>query len=369
MLIISKKLVVKLIKKNPMETEINDQWIECDPLPAKMTNAAITRMNSNELLISPYYSSSKVDTNKIFKFNIHSNKFIPYMDYPENFTPRYHGMTYDKINNLLYLYNPDAEMFIYNNNTKTHEINTKCCIVGNNSVCLLSIKGITHLIGGVDNSRHLIWNNNKEFQLIHDFKQQFSEMNDASAVYVESKNIIVLIGGYYRDGIAGTNFGIWIYNLHSKEWKQIKNNCTWHRADAILTANEKYIIISTAMDDFNGNDMFILNMSETNSITLQKSNIKTPKPGYHHIIRTGNPLKDELLVFGYIKLLFNTNEFIDLDVPPIYIIKLIGNWYIHEMINWFEWNVDDNKNDHYIISVKKILSSIDQTVPAETINI
>ncbi len=105
-----------------------------------------------------------------------------------------------------------------------------------------------------------------------------------------------------------------------------------------------------------GDELFVLNVDD--SYKVNKCNIHCPKEGLNHIVRSGHGKKDELLVIGFIKSLFGSNDFKDLRVPPVYIMQLIAIWYNQEMLHWVEWNRKGEENEHYMISMKRVISSI-----------
>ncbi len=353
------------------------QWMKLQPLPSEFNHPAVSRINSSEFIIAEYKFYSDTDGWKIYKFNHDSSKLTPFIiDCIDDNQAQYYNMVYDKTTNKLYLYTWEDNavsgmMTIIDINTKQFETSTNCFAECESGPNILSVQGTIHLIGGANNPKHYIWNNyNKSLEEIYHFAE-YSAIFGASAFYLSSKDIIILIGGADRGLLSfeDINIGIWIFYLKNRTWKQIKTRCPWNIGRAVMTSDEKYIIIAAANNNYKGNDIFILDI-RTDILVLKKSNICSPKEGYHQMVRTGDALKDEMLVIGFIKWLFNTNDFSDLVLPPFYIMQLIAKWYNTETIHWLEWNNKyDEENDHYTIPIKQILSSIDSNVTEETINI
>ncbi len=79
-------------------------------------------------------------------------------------------------------------------------------------------------------------------------------------------------------------------------------------------------------------------------------------PGFLHY----TCFKDELLINGWTKALFNASEFKQLQMPPFYIIQLIARWFSQESIYFIKrnWDNDDRQeNNHFVMNLKHILSS------------
>ena len=74
--------------------------------------------------------------------------------------------------------------------------------------------------------------------------------------------------------------------------------------------------------------------------------------GSHKIFRFGGGLKDKLLISGWIKKLYK--------LPPLEILEIIQAFYSQESIHWIERsdNEDRKENNHFVINMKHILSSL-----------
>ena len=88
-----------------------------------------------------------------------------------------------------------------------------------------------------------------------------------------------------------------------------------------------------------------MDISDDNEYKLRKCDIQTPKAGNCQIVRMGG-IEDECLVIGWIKQLFKTKEFKDLQFPPMYLIQLIVKRYNQEEIHWI-YNSACFENRHF----------------------
>eukprot|EP01084_Bolivina_argentea_P203520 347591_1 len=312
-------------------------------------------MNDIEFITSPYCHGTDAS---LCVINNASDSFNSYIPCPNNFEPSYHSISHDNINNKLYVLDSGPKMAIIDVNTKDFEIIPNAFIERNYSPSLINVENNIHLIGGANNNAHFIWNHkNKLFDQIHEF-EQYSNITNSSVLYVSSRNILVLIGGS-----SGHGADIWIFHLKQEKWKRIKEKCAWKKTRAILTNDDKYIIIAGSEDDNDGDDIYVLNIDNIDNVILKKSEVKCPMGGYHHLLKSiVHSVNDELLVIGFIKWLWNSKEFktVELLLPPLEIMKLIAKWYAVEMVHWIEWNVGNSENQHYQIPVSCILSSTEQ---------
>ena len=344
--------------------QVDPIWIKSEPLLPCITSGEVVRINSNEFIIA---SNQTDDASFIYKFNSNLNECKVLMEYPEDLeVGGIVGGSYDKVGDKLYLMHHSGILIIdhplqsqlrkteyipfdkrnYNNYTNP------CFVASDKSLHFMH----SPLDSAVAKTKHFMLKNDKKSEEINEFPE-YSYMAFGTMIYVSSKEILVFIGGFNQ---RYENIGIWIFNLKSRDWKQIKKSCPWKRSRAVITSDQKYIIIATSNDGNTGDEIYVLNIDD--SYKLNKCNIHCPKPGnIHcpiHIVRSGHKLEQEMLVIGWIKSLFRSNDFKHLRVPPVYILQLIARWYNQEMLHWLERNCEDTENEHYMISIKHILSSI-----------
>merc|ERR1712154_530117 len=91
------------------------------------------------------------------------------------------------------------------------------------------------------------------------------------------------------------------------------------------------------------------------SMTMKQSKICCPTKGICHTAITGG-IKDELLVFGFLKKMFNFPEFNNFEFPPTDIIKVILQFYNQEMVHWINWQ---RNATHYGIYVDELIASLE----------
>merc|ERR1712244_80488 len=102
-------------------------------------------------------------------------------------------------------------------------------------------------------------------------------------------------------------------------------------------------------------------MSNDNEYELKRSKICCPKSGGHHMVRVNGKANDELLMMGYIRNLYKTVMFEDVEIMPDDIIKFAMKWCKTEMIHWIEFespsSIDYQKNEkmHFAIPIQDIV--------------
>eukprot|EP01084_Bolivina_argentea_P123444 218763_1 len=104
-------------------------------------------------------------------------------------------------------------------------------------------------------------------------------------------------------------------------------------------------------------DIFVLDMKNDNNWTIKQCTIKCPEVGNFIATRTGGvDSKCEILAIGFVKECFKVKEFDDLQLPPTYIVSLVGKYYSGEMIHLMKKN--KYCTWYYGIYLKEILSSM-----------
>ena len=104
-------------------------------------------------------------------------------------------------------------------------------------------------------------------------------------------------------------------------------------------------------------------MRDESELKLQTSSIRCPSPDDWHkvafkMVRTGGGLQDEMLVVGWTRHCFATCAFAELELPPLYIMQLIGQWYCQEELHWIRDAVGVQR-EHFAIKLKHILRSLE----------
>ena len=111
----------------------------------------------------------------------------------------------------------------------------------------VNVKDEIHIIGGESVNRHVVFDKNTEkFQVIHTF--EFERMFGTLVVYIETKDVILAIGGSTDDDEP--TVGIMEYSLKSKKWRKIDDiRYTYYGGHALLTKDEKHVILAPKYDD------------------------------------------------------------------------------------------------------------------------
>lgn len=162
-----------------------------------------------------------------------------------------------------------------------------------------------------------------------------------AAIYIPSKNYIVLFGGLREGRIPVTD--IWIFSLITQVWSKVEaiSLSRW-TFGAVLTADEKYILIFGGYTIDNGKEVptdkiLVLDMTKIVDWKLIESKIKCPFSGVCNVTKTqGLYEADEILVIGWIKRCFKAKSFKQLQMPAIHILMLIRNWYTTERIHYIK---------------------------------
>ena len=334
-------------------------------LPMTIKYGRVTKMGDNELVLFARLNldSDEVDANKsqygIYKYNTLSNEgWVPWIKYKSGYNPYPHNVIFDEVNQQLLVYNDYTTLFV---DINTHEI-TKITedVTGNfpeAGAGFALVKDTPHFVGGWGDNRHIRYFADRNHFEELDKIDGVSTIYAPGLLYLKSKNSLLLIGGYTKASEPDINFRI--CSLDTMKWRMILNvKFSHYHVNAVLTQDEKYAIIRCAFDNLDneiGDRLYILKIGNENDMEyeLRESDVRLPaKTGRIEI--TGNKEKDELLVHGFIKMLFGEKEFIEsgFDVPSVDIIGVIETFATSEMLHYFSF--DDAGNNHYMIPLSSI---------------
>eukprot|EP01084_Bolivina_argentea_P184469 318144_1 len=331
----------------------NPEWIPVANIPRDIYYGVGAMLNGQEMVFVSERFGNYTDCKSIYKYNVHHNEWKPFIDFPQDLKIQHHTITFHPESNKLYLAGQYNEMLIIDiKDKKFHKVSDKD--YSSSFPILLNVNGSIHKIGGNGNAKHLIWNeDNNTFDEIFDFEQEenVGTILAASAIYVPSKDIILIIGGI--DESDNKMVGVWKYYLVKKEWQKVKGiTFDYYLCPAVLSLDEEYIVFVGGYDKERNkvNIMHVLDIRDDDNYILRKSAIKYPMSGHHKIVRSGGGLKDELLVAGYIKQSFKTLLSLD-------IINLIQMLYWQETIHWLQRkDIDDIKDqNHFVMNMKSML--------------
>eukprot|EP01084_Bolivina_argentea_P204863 349916_1 len=339
----------------------DERWILCRRIPENMEYGRVVRLNDNELIMSS--GQEENENTGIYKYNIITNEWKQIIKYPKDLYNGNSAITLDdNTKNKLYMMNNLSEIIMFDlESNKMEYLHEKLeslqygkDFASNHSV-FVSVENTIHSIGG--SLVHLIWNKNTNIitKIDHPFND---EVWGVSVIYVPSKQCILLIGGH--NGFLQQDAGIWIFSLVSNKWRQIEGiifKCH-HVRSLALSFDEKYVIIAGGRVDHTLNEVnniHILDIESIDKMKLMVSNICCPSKGPHNVICMRNKLKDKILVNGWIRLILkDTNHRIASEI-----VNLILELFNEEELHWLRGHsFEEDKNDHFSISITHILSVI-----------
>ncbi len=312
-------------------------WIVQNGLPSDVTYGSIVSLNDSEFIIASQHNTKIFGC--IYKYNIYKKEWTIFTNYPQNIDISHPSVCFDKYTNKVYVAH-NYGICIYNINTVKWICYNNYCCKGRHLICT---KGIVHLIG---QEKHYIWNKNDNiFKIVFDFGKFMNYY--ISLIYVSSQNIILLIDPNRCGALC-----FWSYCLISNKWKEINLiSNKWKEVLAhmsVITSDEHYIIIGASTGK-----IYILDIRDQNNYKLSKSKIYYP---FQHrlIVRTSNKCKNELIIIGWIKNIFISQQFDKSLMPPLGIIKIISQLCYEEMIHCIERSKakQKKKKGHYLIYIQ-----------------
>ena len=172
-------------------------------------------------------------------------------------------------------------------------------------------------------------------------------------IYISSISSVLMIGGVGSDHP-------WIYSLSTNKWKKIVN-ISFKRTEfgIVLSSNQRYILLfggkTNIKDKKAQSDIHVLDMKIENRWKLRPSNLScSRRSNICYAFGTGGmEIKDDVLVIGYIRELFQSKAFENIQLPPTYIMMMVAERYSAEMIHLIY-----NNGDHQGIHLNDILSSL-----------
>lgn len=318
------------------------RWNELKPIPDGVTTHLVYKLNEQQLI----FASDGCRWNGLYVHNLHLQEFREYIQYPNFFYNTQHCLQFDSSSNRFYGSAYMAPFFSIDLDEGKFVawdplIGIRNPLKGRGCGNLLNVNGDIHLIGGYDNNKHLVWNEEiRNFSEIHKFK---FGLVGTIVLYVPKKDIIIMIRGCCEtdDNI------LWEYGVKTKKWR--KNKIWKFRQQiqcAVLTTDEKYIIMSSIKSQY-------IHVLRIDDYEFYRSSVKIPCTQPHFIVQTGG-IKDHVLVVGWIKWVFKSSEFRFMEEPPMYLMTLISHWYNNEQIHWIGKYYDR----HFVIDIKHIFSSL-----------
>eukprot|EP01084_Bolivina_argentea_P061213 111877_1 len=222
------------------------EWNKLDNIPKHISVNTVASLNNDEFLVG----SRKVPG--IHKYNFEKQEWTEFINHSDKFNIHQPQINVQSVNgeikklymfgiiqNVPSLVSIDMQTKEFGKTVITSDVhstrsNVAACFISDNS-------GYIHIIGGWKNNKHTLFNTkDNSFKYIHEFTE-FERIYGPAAVYIPSKNSILLIGGEtgtYVDNMVN----IRIYSLQTKQWKLLPNIMFgYYHIRAILTRDEKHV--------------------------------------------------------------------------------------------------------------------------------
>eukprot|EP01083_Nonionella_stella_P172994 595342_1 len=340
-------------------------WTAFLPPPGNQLCHSVFNRNHHEFIFASKSKSKShpehklVDT--ILTYNTHQNKWTQItMQYPKTHWDicwdtcfQISQFIFHKHSNKLIKFDDVGGIVIMNLKTHTVDLIKNIEIVDQVRPPMVSVGDAIHLIGARKHddlhfckAKHFIWNENGcAFTQLTCFPE-FTAINDSAAIYIPQSEKIIHIGGMGGKYTQYSNCHhtrllnhIYVYSLKSNTWISLPDfRFEGSLMQLALTSDQRHIIIAGGLDGGSYSPptdaIYVLEIRNKDEYVLRKSNIVCPMAGKCHIAITGG-IKDEMLVIGYLKRLFNSSEFQTMQLPPFYIMKMIVTCFSVEMLHWF----------------------------------
>ncbi len=235
----------------------------------------------------------------------------------------------------------NGNIITYTHNHTTNSISAiSQSIIVNNSL---------FIVGGHDNNSILKWNpKNNSFVK---FSDTYNKINFGDFTMIENNNNLLLFGGVDYTNDKCVDY-ILKFNINNKKWTKLCTLPKTMSSTCCTTAiNKKYILLFggwNEFEDFAYSDTIYIYSLKYNRI--QESFIKCPSKGIFSVITINNKIKDEKIVFGYIRKKWKIKN----NFMPFYLLKLIHSYYLNEYVLL----LDKKTKKHYKMDTLKIVCSI-----------
>ena len=398
---------------------VDPLWRKYSKAPVQITEGEAIRISDNKFIFSVEYNYFIDDTaymteQALLIYDADTGEWTKFAHFPEPHE-RWAGAEYPKIavipeRRKVYLCLDGRAMRVLDMDSKEWTavtIDRLQLVHGLNP--LINANGILHCIGGPDEADHHIWNEeDSEWQCIHDFgatmgitrdptrDMPHDDVYDFSMIFVESKQLILLIGVQdqgtsRRPGSLGS---IWTFStkyISENTWQRIEGvTFDFNRVSAVLSADQQFVIIaggqkmSPVMEQGPqgvSDAIYVLDMRDDRNFVLRECFIRCPAFGQCITLRTGNgfSVDNHLLIVGWIRRVFRNKDMNHMLMPPDGVMRLIIEWYDKELLHWIycsslEWfdrfNVSDDEeiegpenapspveSDHFVIPMQDVLTS------------
>ena len=220
----------------------------------------------------------------------------------------------------------------------------------------VNANGTIHRIGGLSDHHvtwseaHSHWNSSKAIQLYAGY--YFTRV---SLVYVESKNIILMLGGHAHDaqGNDPAPIGMWRFDIAASTWKHIENvTRDYSETHAVLTLDQQNVII------VGKNRIDILDIQDENDYKITRS--MKLEFGYSYtaafpVLMKCRETDVVALTSWWFRKLFSSKD----NGPaacPLDILNLIDKFVCTQMLHLLTWSYAGGAVDHLTFHLADMLS-------------
>ncbi len=219
---------------------------------------------------------------------------------------------------------------------------------------IIVVNNSLFIVGGNHNNVILKWDS--ESKIFTQFSAMYNQIKiqEFGVIYNPKKHCLVLFGGYDRH-IGDVTDYILEFNIKTKQWNKLSASLP-RKMDNIcctLAVNNKYALLFGGRDNSANrfDDIYIYSFKDK---TIRVSKIKCPSKGTFECVAVNDNIKDEKLVFGYVRNEWQICNIYDHYFPPNYLIKLIHSFYLNEFVHL----MDERTKQHYKISTLDIILNV-----------
>ena len=359
-------------------------------IPGIWMSDAITNINDSEILFA---HPGKIigDQRGIYKYNVHFDEWQLFIQYPADIDLRDQCahieknefgavlLAFNRSENTLFLKPNMMRFFEIDMVSKKFKTYRATETPEHNNVVptcdweqLLNVGNEIHLTSLSVSRCHFVWN--PEIERFDDTinTQEFDKIRlhrGGWVAYLPNKETLIHFGGYLMGTESGTDRLFVCQRNHNKKWiwrlieqrfdcrtsRSYSEECAW--LTGVVSADGNYVVISLMFD---GNKIYVADVSDLDNIKMNKCSIKAPMDhtGFANrigfaVFRTGNTIKLELLVSGFVRQSFQDKALKHLNLPPIHLNNIMAKFHNEEMIHWMMERI----GVHWAIPLKRILSS------------
>eukprot|EP01084_Bolivina_argentea_P310623 537545_1 len=287
------------------------------------------------------------DNNEFFKYNVKHNKWTTMFVLRTSYKLCAHDLsaTFDRTNQLLYL---SGNSLLYQINLKTKAIELLLDNGAFDDFPAMSI--INDKLHILHDRTHVTYDVcSKSVTTNYEIGIKIGVVFYVQCIlHMKSRNNILMFG---NDSV-GTIKVIYEFSLENDEWHQWNVKLPTHLSISVAaifaSTDEKYIFFlgadcSGAEDTHRIADGYTysdkISVFDVEKAVLRDCSIKCPYKGLFGGLIVNNEEDDDLLVFGYVKELYGSGCFNDVQQMPHYLIQLIRNYVCNEFIHLIQYYI------------------------------